>query len=207
VSRAITAVRDLAVIVVLVVAVTFAIRFLGSRGGVSPAQTHTIDSLRTENVRLAAVADTAVAVATRQIDRVDDARAASRARARTDSIASQKTIDSLQALLPDTATVVPRPLHDAIVAEKDRQIATEHQRWFDTDAQLVATRDTLADVVPILVGLRRQNTALQGQVDDLERKANRRWSVCTAGGFGLQSTGGTIRAGTNGTIGLCYRLR
>lgn len=206
-SRFVQTVRDGVVIIAIMFALAAVIRFLGSRGGVSPEQTRTIDSLRTENVRLVAVADTAVAAATRQTFRVDSARAASRARARADSIAAARTLDSLQALLPDTATVVPRPLHDAIVAEKDRQIATEKQRWADADAQLVATRDTLAGTIPIIAGLRRQAVALQAQVNSLERKANRRWGLCTSAGYGVASIGGRLSAGTNANVGLCYRLR
>lgn len=199
--------RDLALIVALVGATVLGVRFLGFRGGVSPEQARTIDSLRTENVRLVAVADTALAAADRQAARVDSARAANRARARADSAASARAVDSLQALLPDTATMVARPLHDAIVAQKDRQIAVERRLFLATDAQLVATRDTLAGVAAVVAGLQRQALALQGQVDALERRANRRWGLCAAAGYGPQAAGGIVRLGTNGTLGLCYRLR
>jgi len=149
-------VRDLIIVAVVIALGIAAFRWF-TAPGVSAEQAHTIDSLRAYN----AVLDTNLTEALRQQDAL---RRGTLRRHRADSIVSQQREDSLEALIPDTATVVLRPIHDAIVAAKNSTIFMLRRDLFVSDSLLDArTHD--------LTALRIQNTALLAQVNDLEEKA------------------------------------
>jgi len=134
------------------------IRWLFTTDGVDPVQAHTIDSLRNVNREL----DSSLTISLRQ---QDSTRQAGRRQRHRDSITSARRLDSLEALIPDTATMIPRPVYEAIVAEKDRMILTLGRALF--------VSDSLLDERTLDLGtLRTQNAGLLTQVNSLEKKAN-----------------------------------
>lgn len=147
-----------AVAVIAIAKVSGVARWLFDYTPISAEQQHTIDSLRVAN----AILDTA---ATNERARSDSIRRVARARARRDSIASARSLDSLNALIPDTATMVPRPIHNAIVAQKDFVILGL-RRDLSTADSLRARSDSIATAFQSL------NRSLQFQINDLAKKAN-----------------------------------
>lgn len=145
-------------VLIIFTAIGPVMRWLGNYNPVGPEQQHTIDSLRVVNAAL----DTAV---TNEKARSDSIRKVARARARRDSIASARSLDSLNALIPDTATLIPRPIHEAIVAQKDFVIMGLRRDLFVSDS-LRARSDS---ITTSLQGLTR---SLQAQINDLAKKAN-----------------------------------
>lgn len=162
--------RDLIVVVVVVVLGIAGFRWL-TAPGVSAKQAHTIDSLRVVNKSL----DSTVQVVLPRIiianARVDSVQRVARVRAKRDSTRLAQATDSLEALIPDTATVVLRDLHDRIVANKDSTIVLFHDLYHQADDSLTAMRHRSDSLVVLLGNFQRQNNALIAQVNDLEGKA------------------------------------
>lgn len=177
-------VRDLTLIAVVVVIAFYAARWL-TAPTVDAGQAREINSLREINVTL----DSALTIAT---VKADSAQRAMRLRARRDSTISARSLDSLEALIPDTATMVPRPIHEAIVARKDSTIALFYTLYHTADSGWTDARNRLAE-------FQRQNTALLAQVNDLEKKANpglfrrAKYAAPFVGGLYLACKVGAIR--------------
>jgi hypothetical protein len=178
------------------------VRILG-RGPISDAQHATIDSLRIENARLdSTVRETVIGDAAR-LAIADSVQRASRAKAKRDSTAHAQVIDSLQRLIPDTATFVPRPLHDAIVVAFIAALIDERGHRMQADSGWAAERDSSAARLVLLGGLQRQNHALLAQVNSLEKKASRRVHLCSNASYSV----GTNFIGPTAGVGICYTLR
>lgn len=156
-SKYLNTVRDIVVILVVVWLAVGVTRWL-TAPGVSPKQAQTIDSLRVENRLLDSTA-------TILAQKADSIQRASRAKIRRDSTRAAHQLDSLQATIPDTATLIPRPVHEAIVAVKDRQIDSLRAVFFVADSGWRGSEARLVE-------FRVQNAALLAQVNSLESKAN-----------------------------------
>ena len=148
--------RDLIIVVVVIARGITAFRWL-TAPGVGAEQAQTIDSLRTVNAGLDASLKASAQSA-------DSARRAVKLRLYRDSVNASRQLDSLEALIPDTATMIPRPIHEAIVASKDTTIANLWRAYRTADSGWVQAEDRL-------VAFQRQNAALLAQVNDLEGKA------------------------------------
>jgi hypothetical protein len=150
-------IRDLVIVVAVVALGVAGFRWL-TAPGVGAKQAQTIDSLRVVN----AVLDSTVRASNARADAVQKA---TKARIYRDSVLAAHRLDSLEALIPDTATMVPRPIHDAIVVIKDSTIRSLRRDLFVSDSGWSDARTQLE-------GLRAQNIGLMTQVNDLEGKAN-----------------------------------
>lgn len=125
---------------------------------VSPEQIHTIDSLVAANKGL----DSTITWLQESRDSVSRA---GRARVKRDSTKYARNLDSLEALIPDSATMVPVEIHDAIVFNLQAHIVLFHSLWQEADSGWRAATDSLDR-------FRTQNRALLSQVNDLKGKAN-----------------------------------
>lgn len=134
------------------------LKWLFTTNGVSAQQAHTIDSLRNRNEIL----DSNLVTALRQQDKLRRDRRISE---RADSAAAKHSLDSLKALIPDTATMVPRPIHEAIVLRLELRVDSLKTKLFTSDSLVTARTFDLTE-------LRRQNAGLLTQVNSLEKKAN-----------------------------------
>lgn len=146
------------VITLVVGTISPVIRWFFSSGGVSVEQARTIDSLRVVN----SILDSNLTIS---VARQDTLRKQLRRQQKADSLATKRSVDSLKALIPDTATVVPRPIHEAIVTRLENRVLTLERAVFVSDSLLDERTNDLSV-------FRVQNAALLAQVNSLEKKAN-----------------------------------
>lgn len=152
--------KNALVIVLVAVAIGLGVgiaRWLTS-SGISTELAYTLDSLQMENDRLALEA----ALAKRSADSI---RSATKARQRADSIRSAQRLDSLEALIPDTATMVDREVHEAIVSQLRRDAAAWKRDFLRADSGWAATQTRVDTLLKL-------NSSLQFQITNLREKVN-----------------------------------
>lgn len=158
--------------VIVVAKIGGVVRWLFTTSGISARQEYTIDSLRFENERLDSIATATRVGFTQDSIRGDSVQKTLRRRERRDSISHARALDSLTALIPDTATTIPVPLHEAIVKVWSSRVDSLQTRFATADSGWTAERDSSSIRLARLRSFQTQNNALLAQVNSLEAKAN-----------------------------------